>query len=181
MIGQVMSHTAGLYTMNGLDFDLVIQKSIGVYNNVTEIATTFRDRPLDFLPGTQFNYSNYGYLLVGAVIESVLNQTYESAINQMFRELDMNSTVCERRELIIPNRARYYLLDENDPTKLVNDPIIPNELLSMEAMWSAGDIMSTVPDLLRFGSHMIKWSKGIQNSPKCNKKNLKIQFCSFLN
>ena len=159
-----MSHTAGLYELEDMD---VMGKLFGVYNNVTEFVAKFRDQPIHFLPGSQFNYSNYGFLVVGAVIESVLNQTYESAINKMFKELDMNSTVCERLELLIPNRARYYIRDPNDETKLMNAPLIPNELLAMEAMWSAGDIMSTVPDLSLYGSHMIKWSKGLKDSSKC--------------
>ena len=160
----MMSHTAGLYELEDIN---VMEKLFGVYNNVTEFVANFRDEPILFLPGSQFNYNNYGFLVVGAVIESILNQTYESAINKMFKELDMNSTICERREYIIPNRARYYLRDPNDATKLMNTPLIPNELLAMDAMWSAADIMSTIPDLSLYGSHMINWSKGLKDSSTC--------------
>jgi hypothetical protein len=34
--------------------------------------------------------------IVGAIIESVLNETYEKAKNKMFKELAMNSTFAER-------------------------------------------------------------------------------------
>ena len=138
-----------------------------IFTNVTDTLRLWKDEPLLHAPGSQFNYSNYGFQVVGAVIESVLNQTYESAINRMFKDLNMNSTVCERRESIIPNRSRYYMIDPSNNNTVINDPIY-DDLVSLEAGWPAGGIVSTIPDILRFGSHMIKWSKGGNDSNTCN-------------
>ena len=163
-LGQVMSHTAGLHVMNWPD-DLLKQL---IFNNVTETIAQFKDLPLTYAPGSQWNYSNYGYQVVGAIIESVLNETYESAINKMFEQLDMNSTFCERRERIIPHRARYYMLDPtSNNTKKILNTVIYDDLVSLEASWPAGGIVSTIPDLLKFGAHMIKWSKGVNDSKTC--------------
>ena len=163
---QVMSHTAGLRNM---DWPQDLYKKL-IFNNVTETIELFKDEPLSFAPGSNFNYSNYGFQVVGAVVESVLNETYESAINKMFKELEMNSTFCERREQIIQNRARYYMLDnsQKEKPKLQNTAIV-DDLISFEAHWPAGGIISTVPDLLKFGAHMNKWSKGVNDSKTCNK------------
>ena len=138
-----------------------------IFTNVTDTLRLFKDEPLLYAPGSQWNYSNYGYQVVGAVIESVLNQTYESAINRMFKDLNMNSTVCERRESIIPNRARYYFRDPVLTNNTITNTAIYDDLISLEAGWPAGGIVSTIADLLRFGSHMIMWSKGGNDSNTC--------------
>ncbi len=121
----------------------------------------FKDDPLISEPGTNFNYSNYGFQIIGAIIESVLNETYENAMNKMFKELGMSSTFAERHEMIIPHRVRYYMKSDSfyiqyfqnttNSTKvqLLNSLII-DDLLSLEANWPSGGLVSTVPDLLKF-------------------------------
>lgn len=39
-------------------------------------------RPLDFDPGTRYAYSNYGYMLLGRIIEKVSGQSYETYVKQ---------------------------------------------------------------------------------------------------
>ncbi|MGV9778921.1 serine hydrolase domain-containing protein, partial [Streptosporangium sp. NPDC003464] len=39
-------------------------------------------RPLDFAPGTRMAYSNYGYMLLGRIIEKVSGTSYESYVKQ---------------------------------------------------------------------------------------------------
>jgi CubicO group peptidase (beta-lactamase class C family) len=164
-VKQVMSHTACLrFTKIFEDF-----KKIYNFKNVTQTLEQFKDDPLICEPGTSFNYSNYGFQIIGAIIESVLNETYENAMNKMFKELGMNSTFAERHEMIIHRRARYYLLSNspihenlNNVTKVeaLNAPII-DDLVSLEAQWPSGGLVSTVPDLLKFGNHMLKSYKGV--------------------
>ncbi|MFI6326461.1 serine hydrolase domain-containing protein [Nonomuraea sp. NPDC050556] len=38
------------------------------------------ERPLDFDPGSRYAYSNYGYMLLGRIIEKVSGQSYESYV-----------------------------------------------------------------------------------------------------
>ncbi len=40
----------------------------------------FKDKPLDFSPGTGWNYSNSGYSLLGYIIEAVTKEPYEQAV-----------------------------------------------------------------------------------------------------
>jgi serine beta-lactamase-like protein LACTB, mitochondrial len=162
---QVMSHTAGLRESKAPD---------DAYNHVFE-ATSVNDPvnqsikldPLIFEPGHNCIYSNYGHLIVGAVIESVFagHGTYESEINKLFQELGMTSTQCERRNTIIPHRARYYQKYEKMNNMLGNSEVY-DDLVSLEGWWPAGGIVSTVPDLLRFGYAMITSSKhGVDEKP----------------
>ncbi|CAG2102333.1 unnamed protein product [Medioppia subpectinata] len=122
----------------------------------------------DFYPYKTFNgsavnitvreviYSNYGYEMVGAIIEAVLNSTYDKEIEKMFRQLNMNSTFAEKREAIYKHRPQYYM----NSTKLEKSDII-DELWSYEGWWPAGGIISTASDLIKFGNAMISANKGI--------------------
>jgi CubicO group peptidase (beta-lactamase class C family) len=171
---QVMSHTAGLkVTKIRDDF-----KNIYNLKNVTQNVELFKDEPLIFEPGTNFKYSNYGFQIIGAIIESVLNETYENAVNKMFKELGMSSTFAERHEMIIPRRARYYLKSSFYPNyvenwknstkvEILNAPIV-DDLVSLEAYWPSGGLLSTLPDILKFGNYMLKSYKGVieENSGK---------------
>ena len=87
----------------------------------------------------------------------------------MFKELGMSSTFAERREMIIPHRTRYYLKNDSPisenwknvtKVELMNAPIV-DDLLSVEAQWPSGGLVSTVPDLLKFGNYILNSYKGI--------------------
>jgi N-acyl-D-amino-acid deacylase len=54
-----------------------------------DCATVIRfmlEQPLDFDPGSQYTYSNFGYCVLGRVIESVTGQSYEDYITQHILE-----------------------------------------------------------------------------------------------
>jgi CubicO group peptidase (beta-lactamase class C family) len=149
---QVMSHMAGLReSVDPDDYDRVYRRA-----NVTETIAQFKDAPLINEPGTVFAYSNFGFQIVGAIIESVMKVPYEHAINNLLRsELNMTSTFCERREFIIPRRARYYQLKAKRMLSVINADIM-DDLVSVENWWPAGGLVSTVPDQLKFGNAMLK-------------------------
>jgi CubicO group peptidase (beta-lactamase class C family) len=178
-VNQVMSHTAGLRVSNFPD-DFV---KIYNFKNVTQTVGQFKDEPLIFEPGTNWQYSNYGFQIIGAIIESVLNETYENAINKMFKELGMSSTFAERHEMIIPHRAHYYMksdspdvqkyLTTRNTTKVeILNSFIVDDLLSLEAYWPSGGLVSTVPDLLKFGNYMLNSYKGFNDSKSGKEMNI---------
>jgi len=101
----------------------------------------------------------------------------------MFKELGMSSTFAERREMIIPHRARYYLknndqISENwqnvTEVKLLNAPII-DDLESFEHQLPSGGLLSTVPDLLKFGNYMLNSYKGVIDTKSGYLKSSTIQ------
>jgi len=73
-IENLLNHVSGVYnyTNNG-DF---------MQNHVTENLSQaafwnmIKDKPLDFVPGSKFNYSNSGYSILGYIIEKVTGQPY---------------------------------------------------------------------------------------------------------
>jgi serine beta-lactamase-like protein LACTB len=154
---QVMSHTAGLRTtVVPTDFVKVHYER----KNVTEVVMELKDEPLRFEPGTDFAYSNYGFQVVGAIIESLMNETYETAITKFFKQIGLKNTFPERIGAIYSKRARYY---EKNGNQLIGKEIW-DDLWSFNMWWPSGGLMSTAGDLLKYGNAMIDSSKGRANS-----------------
>jgi CubicO group peptidase (beta-lactamase class C family) len=65
-IYNVLTHTSGIPSFTGFpDYRTTEWKD----TTPAELVARFRDKPLDFEPGTKFNYSNSGYVLLGYLIE----------------------------------------------------------------------------------------------------------------
>ena len=62
-IEQLLTHTSGIY--NYTQDDAFMSKEVTNPANREKIMTLFKDKPLDFSPGTGWNYSNSGYSLLG--------------------------------------------------------------------------------------------------------------------
>src|SRR5215208_7548299 len=79
-VENLLSHTAGIpgfapeamLSLQGRK-DLV---------SLQEIIATFKNRPLDFAPGTRWGYSNNGYMLLGAIVEKVSGVTYPAYLEK---------------------------------------------------------------------------------------------------
>ncbi|XP_037040260.1 serine beta-lactamase-like protein LACTB, mitochondrial [Bradysia coprophila] len=119
--------------------------------NQTDRLILMRDKQLDFEPGTNFTYSNYGYELVGAVIESVLdaNKTFDGAMTEMIRNIfNLNKTSMISPEMLIPNIASYYYI-QNETNSIVNSGMWGE--LFLNDLHAAGGIMSTMTDVVTYG------------------------------
>ncbi len=77
-LDQLVHHSSGIpdYEQGlDLDSDRYAQFMMGG-DNTKRILDEARAKPLDFVPGTKFHYSNTGYLLLGKVIERASGQSY---------------------------------------------------------------------------------------------------------
>jgi CubicO group peptidase (beta-lactamase class C family) len=100
--------------------------------------------PLDFQPGTQFKYSNSGYLLLAQLIQVVTGQTYEEFLTKnIFSPLLMNSTRPDNYREIISQRASGYEMDNTK--RFVNSAFI-----DMSIAIGGGDLLSTTEDLYKW-------------------------------
>src|SRR5262249_46233380 len=101
--------------------------------------------PLLFPPGTSHAYSNTGYLLLGMLIEKVSNRSYAHYLEEeILRPLGLTSTGYDSHSRILPERASGYVLQSG---QLQNA-----EFLDMSVPFSAGGLVSTVDDLLRWNT-----------------------------
>lgn len=103
----------------------------------------FRDKPLEFEPGSNFEYSNSGYVLLGYLIEKITGQSYEDfMVSQIFKPLGMNDSGYDNNADVISSRASGYRVGESG--------IMNAEYLDMSIPYSAGSLYSTTHDLLRW-------------------------------
>ena len=74
-VKQLLEHTAGGWGNSNRD---------PVSNIAREklIQTTIRDYPLERFPGTKYDYSNFGYWVLGRVIEKQSGMTYEDYVKE---------------------------------------------------------------------------------------------------
>lgn len=82
---QLLSHTGGIPSDND-DIEKVYREAMTQDGNPDEmrywIVQQWSRRPLAFDPGTQFAYSNLGYVIVGAMIERLGGRTWEELITE---------------------------------------------------------------------------------------------------
>ncbi len=138
-IHQLLTHTSGIpnYTDNP---EVLLRRTSPM--TPTELLHLFWKQPLQFEPGTQFRYSNSGYIVLGAIIEAVSGQSYEAFLHHyIFGPLAMHHTGYGRRDAAVPERADGYTTDED----LSVHDAVP---IRYSILHSAGALYSTVGDML---------------------------------
>jgi CubicO group peptidase (beta-lactamase class C family) len=137
---QLLSHTSGLGDIFGEKADA----HAGSLKTLGDYWAVFADEPPAFTPGSKDQYSNYGFILLGTVIEAVSGQSYYDYVEaHIFRVAGMTATGSAPESSRVPGLAKAY-------TKV--DGQWRHETASLP--WrgtSAGGGYSTVGDLLKFG------------------------------
>lgn len=84
---QLLTHTSGIRDYWPQDF---LPAEMRRPTSTAAIIDEWVKRPLDFAPGTDWQYSNTGYVLAGAVVQQVSNETlFEFLRRRIFAPLDM--------------------------------------------------------------------------------------------
>ena len=143
-IAELLEHTSGIPDFTSL-------KEFGTWrmnpHSVEEELAFFRDKPLEFEPGSRFDYSNSNYEVLGAIIEQVSGKKYAELLRERILDpLKMTHSGLDTDELLLPKRAQGY-----EPS---NSGLIPARSESMSIPWAAGSMYSTTGDLL-------KWEQGL--------------------
>jgi N-acyl-D-amino-acid deacylase len=110
--------------------------------------------PLDFTPGTKTVYSNFGYCVLGRIIERVTGMPYPAYVRQaVLAPLAMAGTELGHTLQPLPGEVRYYDIPGASPATSVFDGVStvpwPYGGFYLEAMDSHGGWASTTLDLLR--------------------------------
>jgi CubicO group peptidase (beta-lactamase class C family) len=117
---HLLNHTSGLrdhwtlWTMSGGRMDDVIRKE-DIYRLV------LRQRDLNFDPGSEYLYSNSGYMLLSEVVSMVTAQPFGEWMKEnVFEPLEMHSTqIYDDHMRIVPGRAYSYAETEQGLSKSV--------------------------------------------------------------
>lgn len=143
-LANLLGHTSGIPSFTG--FKEFRTWSMNAHTPEEEIAL-FRDKPLDFEPGSKFDYSNSNFILLGAVTEKASGKKYVDLLREKILDpLGMKETGLDNDELILPKRAEGYVPGKGGLAVARSE--------SMSIPWSAGSIYSTTGDLL-------KWEHGL--------------------
>ncbi len=98
---------------------------------------------LEFKPGTQFDYCNSGYIILGAIIEEVTGKSYETVLEErILKPLGLSHTDYDHNKVILPYRASGYDYNYGDYQNA--------NYLDMSSIGAAGALYSTVDDLFRW-------------------------------
>jgi CubicO group peptidase (beta-lactamase class C family) len=102
----------------------------------------FKNRPLEFTPGSRSSYSNLGYVLLAHLIEKITGQSYDSYLRRtIFDPLGMKSTGSASHVPLVKDRAAGYTIAASEDG-IENVPWFDNSLKT-----GAGSLLSTVDDL----------------------------------
>jgi len=148
-VDNLLYHTGGWDRDQSFDpmfADALIAASLGVDLPIgkRDIATYMTGQPLQFDPGSRYAYSNYGYCLLGLIIEEITGRDYsEWVAENVFQPIGVSrprrghTAIHERA----PQEVRYYGSAGDDPYRW-----------NIENMDAHGGWILSAPDYARFMS-----------------------------
>ncbi|WP_242859871.1 serine hydrolase [Clostridium drakei] len=157
-IDNLLTHTSGLANVTPTLLNMKLEDSKKIEN----IINLFKDKPLYFKPGSKFEYSNSGYILLGYIVEKVSGMSYADYLqNNIFKPLNMNHTGMGYNGTIKNYNSNGYTgyLDVS--------PI--SDKSSLNALYGAGALYSCTEDLY-------KWDRSLKEHKLLTEKTLDKMF-----
>jgi CubicO group peptidase (beta-lactamase class C family) len=141
-IQQLLTHTGGTGDIFGPEFD-AHRKEL---RTLQDYVNLYGKRSLEFEPGSRWEYSNYGFLVLGVVVERVSGKSYYDYVSEnVYGPAGMAASGSLTEDQSVPNRSVGY-------TRFGSNGLRPNTDTLPYRGTSAGGGYSTVGDLLRFAN-----------------------------
>src|SRR5262249_6446717 len=150
-IHHLLTHTGGTGNIFGPEFDAHRLE----LRTLQDYVNLYGKRDLEFEPGSKWEYSNYGFLLLGVVVQKVSGQSYYDYVAEhIFKPAGMTSTASLAEDQNVPNRSIGYTHfgGPRSEQKPGGETWKPNTETLPYRGTSAGGGYSTVEDLSRFAS-----------------------------
>ena len=145
-IHQLLTHTGGTGDIFGPDFDAHRNE----LRTLADYAKLYGKRAPEFEPGSRWAYSNYGFILLGAVIEKVTGHSYYDYVQaHIYRPAGMTRTGSRPEDRAVPDRSIGYTKPSTATGWVANTDTLPYRGTS------AGGGYSTVGDLARFAHALL--------------------------
>ncbi|HEU4640974.1 MAG TPA: serine hydrolase domain-containing protein [Gemmatimonadaceae bacterium] len=144
-IRELLSHTSGYQDFWPQDYLMTPMKQ-----SVTprQIADRWGKQPLDFAPGTRWQYSNTNYTLAGMVIEKASGMPFWKFVQTRILE---PPRLTSAKDFDANPRAA----DATGYIRYALGPLHPAPDTGSGWMWAAGELAMTATDLARWDSTMI--------------------------
>ena len=137
-IRQILSHTSGYQDYWPEDY---VMTTMLPPETAQQIIDTWGKKPLDFEPGTQWQYTNTNFVIAGAIVEKVTGAPYfDFLTHRIFRPLGMTSVWNSDQAKLTQVDATPYYRHAVGPLR-----VAPKEGLGW--MFAAGELAMTAHDL----------------------------------
>jgi CubicO group peptidase (beta-lactamase class C family) len=147
-IQHLLEHRGGVADFFGPRYEAADRSKL---RRVSDWLPLFRDEPLHFEPGTRQEYSNGGYVLLGAIVERVSGQDYYDYVREhIYHPAGMKDTDHYSAEDAVENLARGFTRRAEGPDAGDGSGLRDNASARPWRGSPAGGGYSTVDDLLRF-------------------------------
>ncbi|WHZ19483.1 MAG: Beta-lactamase class C-like and penicillin binding proteins (PBPs) superfamily [Rhodanobacteraceae bacterium] len=145
-IRQILSHTSGYQDFWPQDYLMPMMKQP---TTPAAIMDKWAKQPLDFAPGTQWQYSNTGYVIAGAIVQKVSGQTpFEFLQQHVFPKLGITDAYDTNLHALPATDARGY-------SRFALGPLRPSQKEGVNWMFGAGELAMTASDLAKWDIAMI--------------------------
>ena len=163
-IFHLLTHTSGLIDYTNEEF---WRDSVKLFHTRDYILNNKCAKGLKFVPGTQFDYSNAGYFILGVIVEKVAQKNFEDVLSErILIPLRMKNTGMFNPSKIISESASGYIRD--------NDKLQKAPSIDLRNVFSVGGMYSTVEDLFL-------WDKALYSDILISSKYLEMIFKPYLN
>ncbi|HUS34825.1 MAG TPA: serine hydrolase domain-containing protein [Verrucomicrobiae bacterium] len=143
-VRRLLSHTGGTGDIFGPQFDSHRLE----LKTLQDYVKLYGRRDLRFEPGANWEYSNYGFLLLGVIIEKVSGKSYYDFVEEnIYKIAGMTHSGSEPESVEVANRSKGYMRDRFEIVS--NEPTLP---------WrgtSAGGGYTTAGDLMKFAGALM--------------------------
>ena len=147
---QLLGDIAGVHRPRGDSNDNL---AYGHCTSLDEALKAFAGEPLSFEPGTKYQFSTYGWVLLSAVVEDASGELFSTFMNrEVFEPLGMDRTMLEGADDDADTVSFYFpRAAMRSSFGLQDGPGADYSCFS-----GAGAFLSTPSDLVRLGSAMLK-------------------------
>jgi serine beta-lactamase-like protein LACTB, mitochondrial len=141
---ELLAHLGGIRHYNSDGKGDIPEDSARHFASMEESLQIFAADPLVAKPGTKFNYSTYGYTLLGCVLEGATSQKYVDFVREnVFKPARMEHTQADDFFSIIQHRTRWYHKDQAGVVRNAG-------VLDSSYKIPGGGLISSADDMARF-------------------------------
>lgn len=163
-IKNLLTHTSGI--QNCTNFPEFWSMKLDSFKNINNVINLFKNKPLEFKPGTDFDYTNSGYILLGYIVTKVSGMSYIDYLQKnIFDPLNMKSTGLgyNGTDKMYTSTGYEGYLDQF--------PI--SDEISLNGVYGAGALYSTTEDLY-------KWDRALYTEKLAKQSTLKKIFTNYV-
>lgn len=142
---HLLSHTSGI----GGYKDGREAQTKKEYAHLSDALVIFKDRDLLFEPGTRYNYTTYGYTVLGVIVEKASGLSFgEYMQKNIWVKAGMMNTGVEKFGAKKPNQSSLYEQNSKGKTREGKENNLSNRI-------PGGGVYTTLEDMLKFGNAVI--------------------------